>query len=95
MKKIIYHVIFIILFAIIIAQEIEPEITLDRKKLVILTSEDEEIYSHLGFIENNFPDNKEGTFTKDFTYDIGYKLGPRINAGGRVGGSMISCAKLI
>ena len=47
------------------------------KTIEILTSENGEIYSHLSFIENNFPDNKEGTFTKDFTYDIGYKINAR------------------
>ncbi len=43
----------------------------------ILTSEDGKTYNHLGVIKNNFPDNKEGTFTKDFTYDIGYNIDAR------------------
>ena len=44
------------------------------KTIEILTSENGEFYNHLSFIENNFPDDKEGTFTKDFTYDIGHKI---------------------
>ena len=39
--KIIYILILFISSTINIAQEVEPEITMDRKKLVILTSEDE------------------------------------------------------
>ena len=39
--KIIYIFILFIVSTINIAQEVEPEITMDRKKLVILTSEDE------------------------------------------------------
>jgi len=47
------------------------------KTIEILTSKDGNIYSHLGFIKNSFPDNKEGTFTKDFTYDVGDNIRAR------------------
>ena len=47
------------------------------KTIEILISEDGKTYSHLGFIKNNFPENKEGTFTKDFTYNIEHKIDAR------------------
>lgn len=37
-------------------------------KIEILASEDGENYKHLTTIKNTFPDNKEGTFTEDFTF---------------------------
>ena len=41
LPHIIFISSFIVLFAISQGQELEPEITLDKKKLIILTNEDE------------------------------------------------------
>jgi len=38
------------------------------KKIEIFISEDGDIYTHLISLDNTFPDNEEGTFTKDFTF---------------------------
>ena len=38
--KVIYQVIVIFLFTVSISQEIAPEITMERKKLIILTGEE-------------------------------------------------------
>ena len=40
--KVIYQVIVIFLFTVSISQEIEPEITMERKKLIILTGEEKD-----------------------------------------------------
>ena len=40
--KVIYQVIVISLFSVSISQEIEPEITMERKKLIILTGEEKD-----------------------------------------------------
>ena len=40
--KVIYQVIVIFLFTVAISQEIEPEITMERKKLIILTGEEKD-----------------------------------------------------
>ena len=40
--KATYQVIVIILFTVAISQEIEPEITMERKKLIILTGEEKD-----------------------------------------------------
>ena len=40
--KVIYQVIVIFLFAVAISQDIEPEITMERKKLIILASENQD-----------------------------------------------------
>jgi hypothetical protein len=39
------------------------------KKIEVLTSEYGDIYRHLVFLDNTFPDDKEGTFTNDFTFN--------------------------
>ncbi len=38
--KAIYQAMVILLFTVSISQEIEPEITMERKKLIILTGEE-------------------------------------------------------
>ena len=38
-------------------------------KIEILTSEYGDTYNHLVFLDNTFPDDKEGTFTNDFTFN--------------------------
>ena len=38
------------------------------KRIEIFISEDGDIYTHLISLDNTFPDNEEGTFTKDFTF---------------------------
>lgn len=43
------------------------------KEIKIFISEDGETYSNLVTLSNTFPDDKEGTFTKDFTFDKGFK----------------------
>ena len=40
--KVIYQVIVIFLFTVAISQDIEPEITMERKKLIILASENQD-----------------------------------------------------
>ena len=43
------------------------------KEIKIFISEDGETYSNLVTLSNTFPDDKEGTFTKDFTFEKGFK----------------------
>ena len=40
--KATYKVIVILLFTVAISQKIEPEITMERKKLIILTGEEKD-----------------------------------------------------
>ena len=47
------------------------------KGIEILSSKDGKSYNNLTIMNNEFPDNKEGTYTKDFTYYVGNKIKAR------------------
>ena len=47
------------------------------KEIEILSSKDGKSYNNLTIMNNEFPDNKEGTYTKDFTYYVGNKIKAR------------------
>ncbi len=63
--KVVYQVIVIFLFTVSISQEIEPEITMERKKLIILASENKD-----SDISNKVTQIASSTATQLNRYDV-------------------------